>query len=39
MRQVQVVSPKGEVVRRYPGGTLLTSNVAFAGTDLSELDT
>ena len=31
MRQVQVVSPKGRVIRRYPGGNLTTSNVAFAG--------
>jgi gluconolactonase len=37
MRQVQVVSPDGEVVRRYPGGNLLTSNVAFAGKDMNEL--
>ncbi len=33
MRQVQVVSPEGKVVRRYPGGNLTTSNVAFAGPD------
>jgi gluconolactonase len=31
MRQVQVISPTGEVIRRYPGGNLTTSNVAFAG--------
>ena len=31
MRQVQVVSPEGKIVRRYPGGNLTTSNVAFAG--------
>ncbi len=37
MRQVQVISPKGEVVRRYPGGTLTTSNVAFAGKDMDQL--
>lgn len=37
MRQVQVVSPQGEVIRRYPGGNLRTSNVAFAGPDLDQL--
>ena len=37
MRQVEVVSPEGEVIRRYPGGNLTTSNVAFAGDDLDEL--
>ena len=33
MGQVQVVSPAGKVVRRYRGGTLTTSNVAFGGKD------
>ena len=37
MRQVQVVSPEGEVIRRYAGGTLTTSNVAFGGKDRDEL--
>ena len=37
MRQVQVVSPQGEVIRRYPGGNLTTSNVAFAGPNLDQL--
>ena len=37
MRQVQVVSPRGEVIRRYPGGHLTTSNVAFAGPNLDRL--
>ncbi|HEX8201113.1 MAG TPA: SMP-30/gluconolactonase/LRE family protein [Isosphaeraceae bacterium] len=37
MRQVQVVSPRGEVIRRYPGGNLTTSNVAFAGPGLDQL--
>lgn len=37
MRQVQVVSPEGKIVRRYPGGNLTTSNVAFAGPDNSIL--
>lgn len=33
MRQVQVVNPRGEVIRRYNGGNLTTSNVAFAGAN------
>jgi gluconolactonase len=33
MGEVQVVSPAGKVVRRYKGGTLTTSNVAFGGKD------
>lgn len=37
MRQVQVLNPKGEVVRRYPGGNLTTSNVAFGGPKLDQL--
>jgi gluconolactonase len=37
MRQVQVVSPDGKVVRRYPGGNLTTSNVAFGGPDMDTL--
>jgi gluconolactonase len=37
MRQVQVVSPEGKVVRRYPGGNLTTSNVAFAGPKMDQL--
>ncbi|HEV3165477.1 MAG TPA: SMP-30/gluconolactonase/LRE family protein [Isosphaeraceae bacterium] len=37
MRQVQVVSPSGEVVRHYPGGNLTTSNVAFAGPKMDQL--
>ncbi len=37
MRQVQVVSPEGKVIRRYPGGNLTTSNVAFAGPNLDQL--
>src|SRR5262249_22103987 len=31
MHQVQVLSPEGKLLRRYPGGTLTTSNVAFGG--------
>ncbi|QDV34662.1 SMP-30/gluconolactonase/LRE family protein [Tautonia plasticadhaerens] len=37
MGQVQVISPSGEVIRRYPGGNLTTSNVAFAGPDMDQL--
>jgi gluconolactonase len=37
MGEVQVVSPAGKVVRRYKGGTLTTSNVAFAGKAMDEL--
>lgn len=39
MRQIQVVSPKGELLRRYPGGNLTTSNVGFAGPKFNELYT
>jgi gluconolactonase len=37
MRQVQVVSPEGKLIRRYPGGNLTTSNVAFAGPRMDQL--
>src|SRR5262249_5189706 len=37
MRQVQVVSPEGKLLRRYPGGNLTTSNVAFAGPAMDRL--
>jgi gluconolactonase len=37
MRQVQVVSPQGKVVRHYPAGNRLTSNVAFAGPHMDQL--
>jgi gluconolactonase len=37
MRQVQVVSPQGKVIRRYAAGNRLTSNVAFAGPDMDQL--
>jgi gluconolactonase len=37
MRQVQVVSPEGKLLRRYPGGNLTTSNVAFAGPTMDLL--
>jgi gluconolactonase len=37
MRQVQVLSPEGKLLRRYPGGTLTTSNVAFGGPNMDQL--
>lgn len=37
MRQVQVVSPEGKLLRRYPGGNQTTSNVAFAGPRMDQL--
>ncbi|HYP29852.1 MAG TPA: SMP-30/gluconolactonase/LRE family protein [Blastocatellia bacterium] len=37
MRQVQVLSPAGELLRRYPAGNLTTSNVAFGGPNLDRL--
>src|SRR5262245_33943270 len=37
MRQVQVVSPEGKLLRSYPGGNRTTSNVAFAGPDHDQL--
>jgi gluconolactonase len=37
MKQVQVLDPTGKVIRRYPGGNMTTSNVAFGGPDLDTL--
>jgi gluconolactonase len=37
MRQVQVLSPRGKLLRRYAAGNLTTSNVAFGGTQLDQL--
>lgn len=37
MRQVQVLDPQGNLVARYPGGNLTTSNVAFGGPDRNQL--
>ena len=37
MRQVQVVSPEGKLLRTYSGGNLTTSNVAFAGPGMDQL--
>ncbi len=37
MRQVQVLSPGGKLLRRYPAGVLTTSNVAFGGPNMDQL--
>jgi gluconolactonase len=37
MRQIEVISPEGKLLRRYPGGNLTTSNVAFAGPAMDRL--
>lgn len=37
MRQVQVYSPGGKLLRRYAAGNLTTSNVAFGGARLDQL--
>ncbi|MBV8858167.1 MAG: SMP-30/gluconolactonase/LRE family protein [Acidobacteria bacterium] len=37
MRQVQVVSPAGKILRRYGAGNLTTSNVAFGGPRRDQL--
>jgi gluconolactonase len=37
MRQVQVLSPDGKLIRRYPGGNLTTSNVGFGGPKMDQL--
>lgn len=37
MRQVQVLSPEGKLLRRYPGGNLTTSNVGFSGPKMNLL--
>jgi gluconolactonase len=37
MHQVQVLSPEGKLLRRYPGGNLTTSNVAFGGANMDQL--
>lgn len=37
MRQVQVISPEGKIIRRFPGGNLTTSNVCFAGPNHDQL--
>jgi gluconolactonase len=37
MRQVQVFSPEGKLLRRYGAGNLTTSNVAFGGPRMDQL--
>ncbi|HTM52559.1 MAG TPA: SMP-30/gluconolactonase/LRE family protein [Pirellulales bacterium] len=37
MKQVQVLSPAGKLVARYPGGNVTTSNVAFGGPRRDQL--
>jgi gluconolactonase len=37
MRQVQVLDPSGKLIRRYPGGNVTTSNVAFGGPKRDQL--
>jgi len=37
MHQVQVLSPKGGLLRSYPAGNLTASNVAFGGANLDQL--
>ncbi len=37
MRQVQVLDPRGKLIRRLPGGNLTTSNVAFSGPGMDQL--
>jgi gluconolactonase len=37
MRQVQVFSPAGKLLRRYGAGNLTTSNVAFGGARMDQL--
>ena len=37
MQQVQVLDPRGTLIRRYDGGNLTTSNVAFGGPNMDQL--
>jgi gluconolactonase len=37
MKQVQVLSPAGKLIARYPGGNVTTSNVAFGGPRRDQL--
>lgn len=37
MKQVQVLDPTGKLIRRYDGGNLTTSNVAFGGPNHDQL--
>jgi gluconolactonase len=37
MKQVQVLNPAGQLIRRYGGGNTTTSNVAFGGPEMNQL--
>jgi gluconolactonase len=37
MKQVQVLDPQGKLIRRYGGGNMTTSNVAFGGPNHDQL--
>jgi gluconolactonase len=37
MKQVQVLDPSGKLIRRYDGGNVTTSNVAFGGPGMDQL--
>jgi len=37
MKQVQVLDPMGKLIRRYDGGNITTSNVAFGGPNMDQL--
>lgn len=37
MKQVQVLDPQGKLIRRYDGGNITTSNVAFGGPNMDQL--
>jgi gluconolactonase len=37
MKQVQVLDKSGKLIRRYPGGNITTSNVAFGGPKSEQL--
>ena len=37
MKQVQVLSPEGKLIRQYDGGNVTTSNVAFGGPKMDQL--
>ncbi len=37
MHQVEVLSPTGELLRRYQAGNLTASNVAFSGPGMAEV--
>src|SRR4051812_19042763 len=37
MKEVQVLSPTGKLIARYPGGNVTTSNVAFGGPRRDQL--